>query len=236
MRTSGPNRRSYRGPPLMWLPLLLGWSSNIRGVVSHQGDIYAKMQDLVPDFGIMGTCSTEGSHNRGTTVHWDPECSTLLLYQWGGYVTLNLKASTRLELSLLHRLANPSCIWDPLAHPMHPGLACATCCKQKLSTQGECESLAKAMSSSCCGIYMPLWCIYETMWDNSSHKPSGNNPKWKCFAHLFPHAGHTHGFKQQTQEKKYNNSSIKLVPSWGGSERLDNLLPRWLEVHIRRKL
>ena len=58
---------------LMWPPFLPGSSSDMRGVVSHYSDIYQNVTStVVLDFGSltqdMGNCSTEGSHNRATTV------------------------------------------------------------------------------------------------------------------------------------------------------------------------
>ena len=61
----------YSGPSVMWPPLLPGWSSHTRGVVSCQGDIYTKMWDLVPEFGslITGGTAQQRSHiTGGTTV------------------------------------------------------------------------------------------------------------------------------------------------------------------------
>ena len=51
--------------------LLPGWSSHIRGVVSHQGAVYTEMWDLVPDFGsfITGRIAWQGDHITGRPLY-----------------------------------------------------------------------------------------------------------------------------------------------------------------------
>ena len=50
----------------MWAPLLPGWNSHIRGLVSHQGIIILNCETKQSH--NRGNCWTEGSHNRETIV------------------------------------------------------------------------------------------------------------------------------------------------------------------------
>ena len=59
----------YSGWSVTLPPLLPGWSGHIRGVVSHQGDIYTKMWDLAPDVGSLITGAIVGQKHTTVLEH-----------------------------------------------------------------------------------------------------------------------------------------------------------------------